>query len=72
MPVPLTVAVSESTPADAPSVHLPACATPLAFVMAVPPVTLPPPEATANVTVAFGTGLPLASVTRTAGRTLTP
>ena len=72
MPEPVTVAVSVLTPAEAPSVHLPTCATPLPLVVATPPVTLPPPEATAKVTVALGTGLPPSSVTRTAGRTLTP
>ena len=72
MPAPVTVAVSVLTPGDAPSAHFPTCATPLPLAVAIPPVTLPPPEATAKVTVAFGTGLFPASVTRTAGLTLAP
>jgi hypothetical protein len=54
---PLTDAVSVFVPGVLPSLQLPTVATPEASVVAVPPVTLPPPEATAKVTVAFSTGL---------------
>jgi hypothetical protein len=43
-------------------------AIPLALVEGVlVPVTLPPPEAMANVTITFGTGFPNASVTNAEG-----
>jgi hypothetical protein len=45
------VALSTFTPANAPSVHDPTVAMPAAFVRAVPPVTEPPPDATAKFTV---------------------
>src|SRR5436309_2096885 len=54
-------------PAVPPSVQLPTVAIPLAFVVALPPVTLPPPAVTANVTPTPATGLLCASVTSTAG-----
>ena len=41
------VAVNVLVPAVVPSVQLPTVATPLAFVVAVPPVIDPPPDATA-------------------------
>ena len=44
------VAVSVFDPAVVPSVQLPTVAIPFALVVAVSPVTEPPPEATANVT----------------------
>lgn len=65
------VAVTVFEPAVVPSVHVPAVAMPLLFVVAFAPVMDPPPDATANVTVTPLTGLPAASVTRTAGDTLT-
>src|SRR4051812_31310683 len=78
--VPVAVNVADSEPAFAvrvfgptvtPSVQLPTVAIPLAFVVAVPPVTLPPPVATVNVTVAPGTGLPFASLMSTDGAVAT-
>src|SRR5688572_1135525 len=44
---------------------------PSAAVVAVPPVMVPPPDATANVTVAPGIGFPYWSTTFTAGLTAT-
>src|SRR4051812_6172629 len=61
------VAVSVFTPTVVPSVQLPAVAIPLAFVVAVSPVTDPAPVATANVTPTPATGLPFASLPSTAG-----
>src|SRR3954471_20398193 len=61
------VAVSVLGPAVAPSVQPPTVAIPLAFVVAVPSVTLPPPVVAVNVTVAPDTGLLFASLTSTAG-----
>src|SRR5205085_8034434 len=64
VPVAVNVAVSDPdvavrvfAPATGPSVHEPIVATPLALVVVVPAVTLPPPLATANTTGALGTGL---------------
>ena len=67
IPVPAAVAVSVFTPTLGPSIQLPTAAIPLVLVSWLAPVMLPPPEATVNVTATFGTGLPLASVTSTAG-----
>ena len=58
IPEPEAVAVSVLLPAAGPSLQLPTVAMPLAFVVALPPVTFPPPEATANVTPRPGTGFP--------------
>ncbi|HEX2094433.1 MAG TPA: hypothetical protein VHG28_18660 [Longimicrobiaceae bacterium] len=60
-------AVSVLAPAVLPSVQLPAVATPEALVVWVPPVTLPPPDATEKVTLTPETGLPCVSVIVTAG-----
>jgi len=54
-------------PEPAPSVQLPTVAMPDASVVALPPVTVPPPLVTVNVTGAPANGLPLASLTRTDG-----
>jgi hypothetical protein len=54
----LAVAVSVFVPGVAPSVQFPTVAMPLAFVIAVAPVTDPPPEATANVALTPATGFP--------------
>src|SRR3989442_15210093 len=54
-----------------PTVQLPTVATPSPPVVAVAPVTLPPPDPTAKVTVALGTGRLAASRTSTAGGTFT-
>src|SRR5882762_3245203 len=54
---PLDVAVSVLVPAVGPSVHDVTVAIPLAFVVCVDPVTLPPPVATAKVTATPATGL---------------
>src|SRR5207247_11054489 len=56
---------SSDLPTLGPNVQLPTAASPLASVVWPAPVTLPPPDATANVTATFGTALPPASVTRT-------
>ena len=56
-------AVSVFVPAAVPSFQLPTVAIPLELVVAVPPVTEPPPVATVKVTVVPATALPLASVT---------
>jgi hypothetical protein len=65
---PVAVAVSVLLPAPVPRVQLPIAAMPLALVVAgfVPP-RLPPPEATANVTLVPDTGLLNASRTMTDG-----
>jgi hypothetical protein len=64
-------AVSVLLPAVEPSVQLPTVAIPEAFVACEAPVTEPPPLATANTTITPLTGIPLASVTVTAGATAT-
>ena len=69
---PPTVAVIVFGPAIVPSVQLPTTAIPDTFVVAVPPVTEPPPLATANVTVTPLTGRLLASRTTTVGGVATP
>ena len=51
------VALRVLGPAVTPRTQLPTVAMPLALVVCVPPVTTPPPVATANVTVAPSTGL---------------
>jgi len=56
--------VTELVPARAPRVRIEP-AVPCALVATVAAESAPPPAATANVTVAFWTALPLASVTRT-------
>jgi hypothetical protein len=62
------VAVSVLVPAVVPSVQLVTAAIPLLFVVtAVVGTTVPPPDATANVTLVPATGLLKASRTRTAG-----
>src|SRR5436189_203356 len=65
------VAVSVLAPAVVPSVQLVGEAMPLAFVVALPPDTDPPPLATAKVTDTPDTGLLFASVTFTDGATAT-
>src|SRR5574341_2331171 len=65
------VAVSVFVPVAVPIVQLPSVAMPLALPTGVAPVMLPPPDATANVTVTPETGLLLASRTRAAGATAT-
>src|SRR5690349_17294833 len=64
---PVDVAVNVFAPATVPSVQLPIVAMPLALVVWVGPVMLPPPEANANVTDTPDTGLPFASFTITDG-----
>src|SRR5437588_857791 len=61
------VAVRVLLPAVALSVQLPTVATPLAFVVWLPPVTVPFPEATPKLTATPPTGLLNASVTTTDG-----
>jgi hypothetical protein len=61
------VAVRVLVPGVAPSVQLPTVATPEALEVAGEPATVPPPLATANVTLTPFTGFPLASLTVTAG-----
>lgn len=68
---PVEVAVRVLLPAVAPSVQLPTVAMPPAFVVAERPVALPPPVATANVTVTPATGLLFASRTITDGAVVT-
>ena len=71
---PAAVAVTLFAPAVVPSVHEVSVATPLAFVLTLPPLAgtvLPPPLATVKVTDTPLTGLPPASVTRTLGGALT-
>jgi hypothetical protein len=58
-------------PAAGPSFQLPTVAMPLALDVAVPPVTDPPPVATAKVTVAPEMALPFASVILTDGAVAT-
>jgi hypothetical protein len=55
---PDAVAVKLLAPVVVPSVHEPTVAIPPAFVVAPPPATEPPPEATAKVTDVPDTGLP--------------
>src|SRR5205823_14945027 len=67
---PVAVAVSEFGPAVGPSVHDVTAATPLAFVVTgAVGLTVPPPDATANVTLTPATGFPFASRTITEGAT---
>src|SRR5205823_14707425 len=61
------VAVRVLLPAVALSVQLPTVATPLAFVVWLPPVTVPFPEATPKVTATPPTAFPFASLTITDG-----
>ena len=61
------VAVRVLLPAVALSVQLPTVATPLAFVVWLPPVTVPFPGATAKVTATPPTAFPFASLTITDG-----
>src|SRR5207302_10218458 len=68
---PVEVAVSVFGPAVALNVQLPTVATPLPFVVWLPPVIVPFPGATANVTATPVTGFPLASFTITEGGELT-
>src|SRR5205823_2973937 len=65
------VAVSVLLPAVALSVQLPTVAMPLPLVVWLPPVIVPFPGATANVTATRVTGFPLASFTITDGGVLT-
>src|SRR5207237_312502 len=65
------VAVKVFAPAVALRVQLPTVATPLALVVWLPPVIVPFPGATANVTATPGTGFPFASLTITDGGELT-
>src|SRR5689334_14537443 len=64
---PADVAVSVFDPAVVPSVHDPTVAIPLPLVGCEPPATLPPPVATAKVTVTPATALPNESLTATDG-----
>src|ERR1019366_3435698 len=64
---PALAAVKVFAPANAPSVQLPTVAMPLALVVCAPPARLPPPVATANVTLTPLTGLLFASLTSTLG-----
>src|ERR1017187_280468 len=66
---PLTLTRRMLRPWVGPRVQPPRVATPFAFVVAVPPVMVPPPESTVKVTVAPATGLPAAFLTMTAGVT---
>src|SRR5205807_2214982 len=65
------VAVSVFVPAVALRVQLPTVATPLVLVVWLPPVNVPFPVATANVTATPTTGFPFASLTTTDGGALT-
>src|SRR4051812_394836 len=65
---PVAVAVRVYCPEVFGSVQPPTVAIPDAFVVAVAPVRLPAPLGMANVTGTPETGLPLASLTTTAGR----
>ena len=65
------VAVNVFEPAVALSVQLPTVATPLVLVVWLPPVIVPFPGATANVTATPVTGFPFASLTITDGGALT-
>src|SRR5688572_12554843 len=64
-------AVSVFAPVAVPRVQPPTVATPDAFVVAVPPLTEPPPEPMTNETFAPAIELLNASATRTAGATPT-
>ena len=68
---PAHVAVRVLAPATVPSFQLPTVAMPEASDTADAPVTEPPPEATANVTVTPATGSFLTSLTMTLGAMLT-
>src|SRR5207249_863033 len=69
---PLAVAVSEFGPTVGPSVHDVTAAIPFPpVVTGVVGLTVPPPEATANVTLTPATGFPFASRTITDGSTAT-
>jgi len=65
------VAVSVFVPAVVPRIQLPTVATPLESVVAVAPVIVPPPDATANVTLTPLTGASVESVTITLGSMVT-
>ena len=65
------VAVRVFEPAADPSVHDPTVAIPDASLVALAPVTEPPPEATANTTATPDTGFPRESVTFTDGASAT-
>src|SRR5205807_2007997 len=65
------VAVKVFEPAVALNVQLPTVATPLVLVVWLPPVIVPFPGATANVTATPTTGFPFASFTITEGGALT-
>src|SRR5205085_296544 len=65
------VAVKVLSPAVTLRVQLPTVATPLALVVWLPPVIVPFPGATANVTATPVTGFPFASFTITEGGVLT-
>ena len=60
-------AVSVFVPGEAPSIQLPTVAMPDVFVVCVAPVIVPPPDATAKVTLAPETGAPELDVTFTLG-----
>src|SRR5205085_2398979 len=64
---PAALAVRVLAPAVVPRVQVPTVAMPLEFVVCSAPVTLPPPDAGANVTLTPCTGLLLASRTITEG-----
>ncbi len=66
-PDPVAEAVSVLIPRFGPRTHWPAVAIPLASVVWVPAVTVPPPEVTAKVTVTPGSWLPFSSRTITEG-----
>jgi hypothetical protein len=69
---PEAVAVRALAPAVVPSVQLVTAAIPLPLVVTgLVGTTVPPPLATANVTLSPATGLPCVSVTSTAGATAT-
>src|SRR5690606_20492440 len=59
---PATVAVMAFAPGVAPRIQLPSVALPAAFVVTVAPVSVPPPETTANVTGTSASGVATASV----------
>src|SRR4029077_20706354 len=65
--IPLGAAVAVNELAPSCTVHDPTIATPFDVVDVVAPVTLPPPVATAKVTLTPDTGSPAASLTITAG-----
>jgi len=64
---PLADAVSVFAPSPVPSFQEPTVAMPLASVVALAPVSEPPPEPIENVTATPETGLPYVSVTSTDG-----